>query len=560
MAGTILTPTAVWKDFRIDGALTFETLSEEKKGDLLITEIYINGRTVADGMVKIYGVLVRNLNVISAPAILSVQDFKNGADRSLALRLADEGYASFTIDVAGKYPGRERFTVYPQSMSYANYNPEKFKNAIIEEEVNKTFWFEWGCAVKYAIAFLKGQRFVSTVGLLGINGAATPVWYATATEKDIACAVIVGNAGWLGYDGIYKTENTAEPQFDDDKLKFLAAADPQAYARHVACPVYILSPTNSSVFELDRACDTAARIDENFYVATDYSVGSRECVGYDCFKSALLFFKRFLNGGNAVMPSAVSVKAEIADKCIVAEVFPDTVGLKKLTLYAAEGEIKPQLRSWRVVEQERLEDGRFVFKYNPYYKSKMVSFFARAVYNNGFSRSSAVVYKRFNEDEVSSVQKYKILYSSRISGASSSFYPDYENYLPPFGIETVPSIGTTVKKGPMDMTGITCSRGLLTFKVNIEKYRPTDGMLLMFDVYAKEGCILTVKLVTDYFGKKAEYCAAINVHGGDVWQNVKIEQNKFKTFEGMILKSYEKIEAIEFVSDSECVINNALWV
>ena len=48
--------------------------------------------------------------------------------------------------------------------------------------------------------------------------------------------------------------------------------------------------------------------------------------------------------------------------------------------------------------------------------------------------------------------------------------------------------------------------------------------------------------------------------GGDVWQNVRIEQNKFKTPEGMILKSYEKIEAIEFDFDGECVINNVLWV
>ena len=80
------------------------------------------------------------------------------------------------------------------------------------------------------------------------------------------------------------------------------------------------------------------------------------------------------------------------------------------------------------------------------------------------------------------------------------------------------------------------------------------------DVYGKTESLFTVKLVADFYGKKTEYCATVKVIGGDVWQNFKLEQNKFKTFEGMILKSYEKIQAIEFVSDGECVINNVLWV
>ncbi len=124
MAGTILTPTAVWKDFRVDGELTFEVAEEEKKGDLQITKLYLSGRKVGEERVKIYGVLVRNMNVISAPAILSVQDLRSGADGFFAEQLAKEGYASFTVDVAGKCAGRERYTVYPSSLSCAEFNPE----------------------------------------------------------------------------------------------------------------------------------------------------------------------------------------------------------------------------------------------------------------------------------------------------------------------------------------------------------------------------------------------------------------------------------------------------
>ena len=53
----------------------------------------------------------------------------------------------------------------------------------------------------------------------------------------------------------------------------------------------------------------------------------------------------------------------------------------------------------------------------------------------------------------------------------------------------------------------------------------------------------------------------VNVFGGDVWHNVQLEKNRFKTAEGMVLKSYEKIDAIEFsVDEGEFLLNNALWV
>lgn len=559
MAGTILTPTALWKDFVIEEDLTIEVIEEEKKDDLLITRLYLNGRTVKDGRVKIYGVLARNAGVISAPAILAVQDVENGADATLVERLAKEGYIAFTVDLAGEYRNREYHTVYPESLSYANYNAEKFHEKKIDGDVADTWWYEWGCALKYAYAFLKNQCFVSKTGVIGINGAATPLWYVVATEKDVACAVFVSNAGWRGYEGIYKFENVAEPQFDDAEFKYLAAADPQAYARHVACPTYILSPTNSAEFDLDRACDTLSRIDEKYYSAADYCAGAREAVDYACYKSALVFLSKYLNGVNVELPSAVSIKAEIADNKISVEATPDLNGLKTLSLYASEGESKPSVRCWQKVASAEKEE-KFVFEYRPYHDSQMVCFYAKATYSSGFSRCSPVIYKKFSKEEVSVSQKDRIIFTSRIKYGETAFSPSRENLLPPVGIELVKTEGAELKKGSMDMSGLSCPRGVLTFKINAEKFRPSDGMMLMFDVCGKTPKEFTVKLIADYFGKKTEYAAKVAMVGGDVWQNVKIEQNKFKTFEGMILKSYEKIQAIEFVTDGECMINNALWV
>jgi hypothetical protein len=113
----------------------------------------------------------------------------------------------------------------------------------------------------------------------------------------------------------------------------------------------------------------------------------------------------------------------------------------------------------------------------------------------------------------------------------------------------------------MNIDGVTSKWGLITFEPSIKKYHPQEGAMLMLEVYAKEQAVLTVKLVADYFGDKVEYMASVKVLGGDVWYNVQIEINKFKTAEGMSLKSYDKIQAMEInVEGSDYLINNALWV
>lgn len=81
----------------------------------------------------------------------------------------------------------------------------------------------------------------------------------------------------------------------------------------------------------------------------------------------------------------------------------------------------------------------------------------------------------------------------------------------------------------------------------------------MLDVFVQNDCDLHVKAITDYFGNKTEYVAGVKLFG-NLWQNVKLENNNFKTAEGMSLKTYEHVEALEISADEEFLINNLLWV
>ena len=111
----------------------------------------------------------------------------------------------------------------------------------------------------------------------------------------------------------------------------------------------------------------------------------------------------------------------------------------------------------------------------------------------------------------------------------------------------------------MEIAGLFCPTGVTTFKVNVEKYKPLQGAMLMFDVFVKSGCNFSVKAITDYFGARTVYTAQFKLFGG-LWQNVKTEINNFKTAEGLGLKSYENLQALEFSADEEFLINNILWV
>ena len=111
----------------------------------------------------------------------------------------------------------------------------------------------------------------------------------------------------------------------------------------------------------------------------------------------------------------------------------------------------------------------------------------------------------------------------------------------------------------MDITGLFCPTGIVTFKINAEKYKPLQGALLMCDVFVKGGGDFKVNAIADYFGERTVYTAVVKLFGG-LWQNVKIEINNFKTAQGLALKTYDNIEALEFSADSDFLINNILWV
>ena len=250
----------------------------------------------------------------------------------------------------------------------------------------------------------------------------------------------------------------------------------------------------------------------------------------------------------------------IEDGFIEAEVDALKDGLKKVVLYVAEGTGKQSEAAWEKVgeiEADDLCDGQFFFKYSPYPQSGACKFFVRAEYENGFTVASNVIYKKFTEKEVGNAYKSNVIYSSRNEFSESVFAPAYSGGFRSFAD---PENEIMVRKGPMDVYGIACDCGLITYKINSAKDKPSPDSIFIIDVYAESDATVYVSLIAGEDGGKTEYFSTLTCAALKAWKNFKIPLNKFKSAEGMGLKDYSSVKAIKITGDGKYLINNFLWI
>lgn len=561
MASEILTPALVWEDFKIEHSPEPELIAEYKNDGVTVTRFTLRGRSVKGGDVKIYCALARDESLEKSPGVFVVQDFADGADETFITFLARKGFTALVFDLAGSVGDRGNRTVYPDSVSYANYANCKDSLLTVNGSIKDTCWYEWGVAARYAFDYLASLPFVTGIGGIGTGEAATVLWHLAATEKRLKCAAFVKNCGWLAYSGRFKFSGIPDADFNDETLKFVAGVEPQTYAAHITCPTMLLVPTNCKRFDADRACDTLSRIKDGIYCFLDYSVKFRDSVSHDELKNCELFFDKFLCGKSVDLPSKAEIYGEAENGKLKISVSPDEKELAGVSVYVAEGVVDPALRSWREIKEYSVtDDGKYVFCYAPYSGSGIVTFFARMRYKNGATVGTPVLCKKFSESEASLKYKSNVIYSSRECETEGVFGADTSGVPAPIDIDLFPDNVVAVGEGPCGIKGVRCTGGLLTFAVGAERYRPSEEASILLDAYVKEDSVLSASVYTDFFGNRVEYVARLKLRGGNIWHNVKFSRTDFKTAEGRPLKNFDSIQGLKIDAVGEYLINNVLWV
>ncbi|MBO7525363.1 MAG: hypothetical protein J6T42_01015, partial [Clostridia bacterium] len=172
---SILSPVMLWRDFQIKYPLQESKTSEEIFDNVIYSEIYFSGRETSEGRVRIYGVFAKSRVVkknVKKAGLLILPDASESVDLETVNYFVKQGYSVLMIDYRGEVAGAENFTRYPDCISYANYFLRGDRMDRCNYSARETCWFEWVSCAKYALNFLKTQRDLDSVGVIGIKSGA----------------------------------------------------------------------------------------------------------------------------------------------------------------------------------------------------------------------------------------------------------------------------------------------------------------------------------------------------------------------------------------------------
>ena len=111
-----------------------------------------------------------------------------------------------------------------------------------------------------------------------------------------------------------------------------------------------------------------------------------------------------------------------------------------------------------------------------------------------------------------------------------------------------------ITKGPNDITGVTTVNSLSTFAIKKFANVITDNSFIKFDVYTQDYLNLTLSILAN----DKTYSYALQLTGGEVWQNVNIDFCEFKDENGFTINDYSGITLLTFKSIGKYTLNNVI--
>jgi dienelactone hydrolase len=546
----------------------------EENGKRELCHVAYSGHAVKDGSVRIYAEFGKPSGSGKHPAVLLLPDAGKRLDRDLIRHFVDKGYAVLMPDYSGKMasdPDGSPRTVYPASLSYANFDVAKGLDDLGGANADETCWFEWLYVALYSIKYLKSREDISEIGVVGIRLGGELAW-KTMLSPDVRCGVPINAVGWRSNRNFAKFESNAETNLSPDKHAYIAGIESQSYAPFVQCPVLMLCALHDHGFDADRAYDTYARIGQKDGNAIVYCGDSGSCIGPFGIADMDLFLERNLKGRQIFIPDSLTVNLnEEEDGTLVVDVEGDKEGLvSEVSVYYAESDsrTKSSYREWQCVlktdgkgDNAEVDGGKIRCRITPYSGASTVYVFAAARYLNGFKITSRITAKKRQAVDVRAVKNRMLYGGEGLDGFNVADYEEYSVGKIFLEREALPKL----KIGYDGIVGAYSVGGIKTYKISSPQYVPAENALLKFDVYFYTDGELAVSVNTADIDRGQErYTCVVPVKGGGKWKRIVLKANDFKNEENnMPLSAFSEGKALLFVSedeDMEYAITNILWL
>lgn len=567
----ILSAVSLWKKFDTELALNVVQMDEISENDAKVryAAVEYDGHAAEDGRVRIRALFARPVGEGAVPAVLLLDDAGKKPDRELVSYFAEKGYAVLAPDYSGQKTDEEdeTATVYPPSLSYANYAQAGGLYSLEERgSAEKCCWFEWTYAALYSIEYLRSRKDITNIGILGVRLGGEAAWKAMLSPH-IQCGVTVNAAGWLSYRGSHRFGERAAVNLTDDKHRYIAGVESQSYAPFVKCPVLMLCACNDYGFDYDRAYDTYSRIggeEENENKAIVYSSDSGSCIGPQGLHNLDLFLEKYLKGRAIYIPSALGITVTADEDGLFVTATGDEDGLiEEMGIFYAEtgANTKSVFREWLCVHKDcAVKNFKTSCQIKPFAGAEYAYVYAYAKYINGFKTVSKIVGKALTAKD-KEVKSRVIFAGEAVDTFSVADHKDYSIGGIFLEKEAVP----VIKKGYGDIPGAYSVGGIKTYKISAPKYVADEGAKLKFDVYSEKADKVCVSVdITGEEGSAERYSCTFNVKGGGKWKRIILSPNDFKNeMLGRPLKSFSCGSALVFdgvEEENEVLVTNVLWL
>lgn len=518
----ITSPITLWKEYTaLALPLNKSSLSVKAENGIPVKEYYFDGYTTVDGRARAYIKIYECAE--QKGVVLYLTDRSGKVDSALLTKFIENGYSVAVLDYLGESE-RERFTLYPASLSACNLNGVKQFNIVSGTMSN---WYIWTCISRRAIKLLQELYEGTHVFALGVGlGGCTAYKLAAFNDGLDACATLLNIFPNVVGEG-------------NSLINYRASLDNNAYAPISKIPMFMAIASNDDDGSLDNMAELAENTESLKHfriVERAFSAGIK--AAYD---NLIEFFNSYIEG-QTERPQPV-ISASNSDNNLYFNITINNaeeidVQAKMFVSFCIE---EAPFRNWMSIPLISLGGKKYMAKINVCREEKPIHAFANVFYNGKTISSNllSIIPKSLGVHAKEGIVHRKIY--------DGSMGED---------VWTARDGGTvSLVKGPYDIEGVTSSTGsLITFKPGDPLFRvPTDTMLQLMLC----GQPQTVKVsVRD---KTGIYECTVEIKSESDWSRLSLSHMNFKGANGM-LTDWSHIMLLEFTAEKQIIIGSVLWV
>lgn len=528
----VLSPQGLWKDYNRKALpLDVSVVTSFEIDGLAVERLYFSGERTADGVTRIFARLWLPSEP-NPPVVILMSELSSCVDDYDCAPLAKLGYAVLALDYAGEREDKERYTIYPAALDFANYHKHPETVKMFPSNPKLSCKYIWMTVLMRAITFAEEDpRLSDNVAVVGIGEGGSQVLKMAALE-DLKCGVTM-----------FSTKET-EPTAAD--ISFKACLFNSGYASMCRFPVLNAVCSNDHDGYFDRISATC-RTANKYYLTTGHRV-SRALLERqkDCIKKWL---NRHLQMGLPLDIDPPEISARESEKQLYCDIKADArEKIVKAEMFVAYSMEIGAFRNWRKINPLSVGPGEYFAKIPVYDAARPVYVFADVIYEDGyaFSTPQYMCTPALLGVKGQNVTKSRLLYDS--DGGTDDFVS------PQGGGEAVAML-----KGAYDIEGVCSLSGeLATYKFGDTGFRAEPDSVLQLIAYSDTEQEIEFTVRTYERGGKVPYVCKKKLEKGNNWTKFTLSADEFKSREGA-LESFEK--AIYFsIRGERLLVNTMLWV